>query len=101
MVAFGLRKTFVEEIAMTIAHKVLVNPMVTLLDYCFSPCVRRAFLCGEDNSHRKQWIEDRFQEFVQWSTVVVAGFSFNGRVDKKVWRSWMSPVWWQPVRNSI
>jgi len=33
--------------------------------YCFSRCVRRAFLCGLDGltqtsyEHRKQWLEDR------------------------------------------
>jgi len=26
--------------------------------------VRRAFLCGENHAHRKQWIEDRLKEVV-------------------------------------
>jgi REP element-mobilizing transposase RayT len=75
MVDFGLRKTFAEEIAMTIARKVLVNPTVTPLYHCISRCVRRAFLCGEENSHRKQWIEDRLQELVNYFAIDVCGFS--------------------------
>jgi len=75
MVDLGLRKTFAEELAMTIARKVLVNPTVTPLYHCISRCVRRAFLCGEENSHRKEWIEDRLQELVNYFAIDVCGFS--------------------------
>jgi len=62
---------------MTIARKVLINPLVTPLTYCISRCVRRAFLCGGENSLRKQWIEDRLKELVQWFAISVCGFSIT------------------------
>jgi len=74
-VDLGLRKNFGEEIAMTIARKVLVNPTITPLDHCISRCIRRVFQCGEENSHCKQWIEDWLQALVQLFAIDVAGFS--------------------------
>jgi REP element-mobilizing transposase RayT len=60
---------------MTTARKVLVNPTVTPFYHCISRCVRRAFLCGDENSHRKQWIEDRLQELTGIFAIDVCGFS--------------------------
>ena len=60
---------------MTIARKILVNPDVTPLYHCISRCVRRAFLCGQENAHRKLWIEERLQELVTIFALDVCGFS--------------------------
>ena len=55
---------------MATARKVLVNLEVTPFYHCISHCVRRAFLCGEETSHRKQGIEDRLKELVVSSTSI-------------------------------
>jgi REP element-mobilizing transposase RayT len=60
---------------MTPARNVLVNPTATALYHCISRCVRRAFLCGAENSHRKQWIEDRLKELSGIFAIDVCGFS--------------------------
>jgi REP element-mobilizing transposase RayT len=62
-------------VSMTTARKVLVNPTVTPFYHCISRCVRRAFLCGAENAHRKQWIEDRLQELSGIFAIDVCGFS--------------------------
>lgn len=49
--------------------------------HCVHRCVRRAFLCGEDErtgrsfDHRRQWIRDRLQELTRSFAVEVGGFS--------------------------
>jgi len=82
-VDFGLQKTFAKEISTTISRKVLVELTVPPLYHCISRSFRRAFLCGKENSRRKQWIEDRLQELVQWFAIDVAGFSFIGGSTQK------------------
>jgi REP element-mobilizing transposase RayT len=62
-------------VSMTTARKVLVNPTLTSFYHCISRCVRRAFLCGEGNEHRKQWIEDRLRELAGVFAIDVCGFS--------------------------
>lgn len=50
---------------MTSPRRQIVDPSVTGYYHCVSRCVRRAFLCGQDNytgqyfEHRKAWVEDR------------------------------------------
>jgi hypothetical protein len=60
---------------MTTARKVILNPSVSGLYHCISRCVRRAFLCGAENSHRKQCIEDRLKELSGIFAIDVCGFS--------------------------
>jgi REP element-mobilizing transposase RayT len=60
---------------MATARKVLVDTTITPFYHCISRCVRRAFLCGDENSHRKQWIEDRLQELAAIFAIDVCGFA--------------------------
>jgi len=57
------------------ARKVLVDPAVTPFYHCISQCVRRVFLRGEENAHRKQWIEDRLKELAGIFAIDVCGFA--------------------------
>src|SRR5262245_37368408 len=60
---------------MTTARRLLVDEEVTPRYHCVSRCVRRAFLCGEGDEHRKDWIEQRLQELVEGMAVQCAGFA--------------------------
>ena len=60
---------------MTTARKFVVDPTVTPFYHCISRCVRRALLCGESHSHRKQWIESRLQELAGLFAIDVCGFA--------------------------
>jgi len=60
---------------MTAARSQLVDVSVTRYYHCISRCVRRAFLCGEGFSHRKQWIEDRLQTLAGAFAVSVCGYA--------------------------
>jgi REP element-mobilizing transposase RayT len=60
---------------MTIASSQLIDSGVTCWYHCMARCICRAFLLGEGNTDRKQWIEDRLQELTQIFAVSVAGFS--------------------------
>ena len=53
----------------------LVDVSVTPWYHCVSRCVRRAFLCGDNHAHRKQWIENRLRELVGIFAIECAGFS--------------------------
>ena len=49
---------------MTYARSILAPPGSPGIYHCVSRCVRRAWLCGEDQGsgrsyeHRRQWVED-------------------------------------------
>lgn len=60
---------------MATARKVLVDPTVTPFNHCISWCVRRAFLGGEENAHRKLWIEERLKELVGIFAIDVCGIA--------------------------
>ncbi len=53
---------------MTRARRELVNSESTPYYHCICRCVRRAFLCGQDNltgksyAHRKSWIIERLRD---------------------------------------
>ena len=60
---------------MATARKVFVDLDVTPFYHCISRCVMRAFLCGDENSHRKQWIEDRLKELFGIFAIDACGFA--------------------------
>ncbi len=49
--------------------------------HCVSRCVRRAFLCGEDEltgkcfDHRRQWLVDRFKELARIFSVNILAYA--------------------------
>jgi putative transposase len=42
--------------------------------HCINRCVRRAFLCGDDYEHRREWIEDRARELASIFAIDVCKF---------------------------
>jgi hypothetical protein len=47
---------------MAIARAQLVDLSVTRCYHCVTRCVRRAFLLGEGDHNRKQWLQNRLEE---------------------------------------
>ena len=73
----------------------LVDASITPWYHCISRCVRRAFLCGDNHAHRKQWIENRLRELVGIFAIECAGFSVMDnhlhlllRIDSRKAESW-------------
>ncbi len=60
---------------MPVARKQIVDPNVTPWYHCISRCVRRAFLRGGGNAHRKGWIESRLEFLSQVFALNVGAFS--------------------------
>jgi hypothetical protein len=56
---------------MTIARAQLVDTSLTRWYHCITRCVRRAFLLGEGDHNRKEWLEELAEIFA----VAVGGFS--------------------------
>jgi hypothetical protein len=63
------------EFPLTIARAHLVDPAVSRWYHCVTRCVRRAFLLGEGDTDRKQWIENRLQDLAQLFAVSLGGFT--------------------------
>jgi hypothetical protein len=59
----------------TIARGQLVDTTLTRWYHCISRCVRRAFLLGEGEQDRKDWIEQRLQELAEIFAVSIGGFA--------------------------
>ncbi len=85
---------------MTMARAHLVDPTVTRWYHCVNRCVRRAFLLGEGDTDRKQWIEDRLEELAQIFAISVAGFTVLDnhlhvlvRLDPDVAAGWSDGMW--------
>jgi hypothetical protein len=59
--------------SMTMARAHLVDATLTRWYHCVTRCVRRAFLLGEGEFDRKEWIENRTQELADISRCQSAG----------------------------
>src|SRR5580693_10157530 len=60
---------------MAIARAQLVDVSLTRWYHCVTRCVRRAFLLGEGDHNRKQWLQNRLEELAEIFAVSVGGFS--------------------------
>ena len=60
---------------MTIARAHLIDPSLTRWYHCVTRCVRRAYLLGNEEHNRKEWIESRLEELANCFAVAVGGFS--------------------------
>ena len=65
----------IESTIMPMARRHIVDPAVTPWYHCISRCVRRAFLCGAQYGHRKEWIESRLEVLSKIFTIHVGGFA--------------------------
>jgi hypothetical protein len=52
---------------MTIARAQLVDVSLARWYHCVTRCVRRAFLLGEGDGSRKEWLEKRLEELAEIS----------------------------------
>ena len=80
---------------MAIARAKLVDLTVTRWYHCVSRCVRKAFLLGEGDNDRKDWLENRLEELAEIFAVAVGGFSVMDnhlhvlvRLDPEVAHGW-------------
>jgi REP element-mobilizing transposase RayT len=66
---------------MTFPRRQIVDPAAPGFYHCVSRCVRRAFLCGQDDytgqsfEHRKDWVEQRVLELARWFSVGVYAYA--------------------------
>ena len=80
---------------MAIARAQLVDTSLTRWYHCVTRCVRRAFLLGEGDHNRKEWLENRLEELADIFAVAVGGFSVMDnhlhvlvRLDPDVAQAW-------------
>lgn len=66
---------------MTRPRSTLIDLTATPYYHCIARCVRRAFLCGDDNSsgrnfdHRKQWLVDKIRQLGSLFAIDVAAYA--------------------------
>lgn len=88
---------------MTISRAQQIDLSVTPYYHCINRCVRRAFLCGEDNltgksyEHRRGWISDKIKSLAEMFSIDVAAYAIMSnhyhivlRVDKERAEQWNS-----------
>jgi hypothetical protein len=75
---------------MAIARAQLVDTSLTRWYHCVSRCVRKAFLLGEGDGNRKEWLENRLEELANVFAVAVSGFSVMDGAGR-LYRSALSP----------
>ena len=80
---------------MTMARTQLVDLSLARWYHCVTRCVRRAFLLGEGDQNRKEWLENRLEELAEIFAVAVGGFSVMDnhlhvllRLDPEVAHGW-------------
>ena len=86
---------------MAIARRQLINFDTTPYYHIISRCVRRAYLCGQDQftgqdfSHRRQWIEDKLYFLSKIFTIDIAAYAIMNnhyhlvlRIDKETAINW-------------
>ena len=80
---------------MAIARAQLVDVSLARWYHCVTRCVRKAFLLGEGNHNRKEWLENRLEELAGIFAVAVGGFAVMNnhlhlllRLDPEVARAW-------------
>ncbi len=85
---------------MAIARAKLVDVSVARWYHCISRCVRKAFLLGEGDDDRREWLENRLEELADIFAVAVGGFSMMEnhlhvllRLDPEVARTWSDSVY--------
>jgi putative transposase len=87
---------------MAIARAQLVDVALTRWYHCVMRCVRRAFLLGEGDHNRKQWLQNRLEELAEIFAVSVGGFSvFFSRGASRAWRFSMKKRCWRSVSTLI
>ena len=62
---------------MAIARAKLVDVTVTRWYHCITRCVRRAFLLGEGDHNRREWLENRLEELAGIKLVDYTGRLFR------------------------
>jgi hypothetical protein len=85
---------------MTIARAKLVDVSLSRWYHPISRCVRTAFLLGEGDDDRREWLENRLEELANIFAVAVGGFSMTEnhlhvllRLDPEVARAWSDSVY--------
>ena len=80
---------------MAIVRAKLVDLTVTRWYHCVSRCVRKAFLLGEGDHNRREWLENRLEELAEIFAVAVGGFAVMHnylhvllRLDPEVAQGW-------------
>ena len=61
--------------AMPIARKHLVDDSTPGCFHCISRCVRRAFLCGDDAEHRRDWVREAIRSAASAFAVDVLAYA--------------------------
>ena len=86
---------------MTVSRRHLIDADTTPYYHIICRCVRRAFLCGQDEltgrdfSHRRQWIEDKLENLSEVFAVDIAAYAIMNNhyhlvlhINQKLARSW-------------